>query len=54
MKEETAPTSARETYRESLTSFKMEVTPDNFPINILSEVQIERLQETILEVFETL
>ncbi|PSN39153.1 hypothetical protein C0J52_21854 [Blattella germanica] len=49
-----ASTSTNETYRESLTTYKMAVIPENFPTNKLSVDQTEKLQESVVEVFENL
>ncbi|PSN35867.1 hypothetical protein C0J52_11650 [Blattella germanica] len=49
-----ASTSTKETYKELLTTYKMAVIPENFPTNKLSEVQIEKLQESVVEAFENL
>ncbi|PSN55857.1 hypothetical protein C0J52_02773 [Blattella germanica] len=46
--------STKETYRESLTTYKMAVIPENVPTNNLLEEQIEKLQESVVEAFENL
>lgn len=44
----------KETYKEALTSIKMAIAPENYPVIKLTEEQGEKLQEAIIGAFEEL